>query len=648
MNRNTIKNSKFIIFPILLTMFFSANEAKGISLNTIQENQNTYIALAQTEASSITAKGKKLSTFLDNLDVEHLWLAGNHIDWKTGEKIKGKSSGTFCSAFASAVAFRLNVKLLSPPEHSLTLLANAQQDWLKENGSQNGWQQLKDDVEAQDLANKGYLVLASYKNPNPEKSGHIAIVRPYEKNIEDIKAEGPEIIQAGQYNYNSTSLKQGFNQHKGAFENNEILFFAHEIDDSVMEPSGFSANEVSSTTLKTDESFQNAAESNILEDKNEFMLYDAGVLNNLKDKANRSEDVNGYIEKIIKSANSYLKQKPLSVTQKSVSEDDPTYHEYVSMAIYYWPDPSKEDGKPYINKDGQVNPEKNDNDKYDAARYSKTISAVNTLSLAYYLTGNEEYAKHSAELLRAWFLNPDTRMNPNLDYGQLVPGKNTGSSSGIIDTSNLITIIDAVNMLKQSENFTAADNEELKKWFSDYVDWLTQSKFGKKEGETTNNHGVWYDAQVAAFAYYAGREDVSKQVIEVAKLKRINKQIEKDGSMPRELARTRSMDYTMYNLEAFTTLAQIGDKVGVDLWNYSSEDGKSIKLAFSYLYPYLQDKSKWEHQNIVQENDRSFAPYLAIAAEKLKIDDYGKVAAQLLTKDAAKENIIIYCFSNKE
>lgn len=378
--------------------------------------------------------------------------------------------------------------------------------------------------------------------------------------------------------------------------------------------------------------------------KNEFILYDSSYLFKLKESSTTPDILKDSVDKIVKSANSDLKLKPLSVTQKKnlIGGVDP--HEYVSMAIYYWPDTSKVDGKPYINKDGKVNPEKNDNDKYDAARFSKMISAVNTLSLAYYLTGKEAYSEHSTELLRTWFLNEDTKMNPNLNYGQGVPGKNTGLSSGIVDTASLISVIDSVKMLEKSQAWTQEDSAGLKNWFSNYVDWLQQSTFGKKESAATNNHSVWYDAQVASFAYYAGRESLSKNIVEQAKVKRIAVQIEKDGSMPRELARTRSMDYTMYNLEAFTTLAQIGEKVGIDIWNYTSEDGKSIKLAYSYLYPYLKDKSNWKYQNIVQENNKSFAPYLAIAAQKLNNNDYGSAAVQLLSKYTGKENIMAYSF----
>lgn len=151
------------------------------------------------------------------------------------------------------------------------------------------------------------------------------------------------------------------------------------------------------------ETLENTTEKNINTSQNEFILYDSSYLFKLKDSSNTSSEIKASVDKIVKSADSYLNLKPLSVTQKKSSIQGVDSHEYVSMGIYYWPDISKVDGKPYINKDGQKNPEKNDDDKYDAARFSKMISAVNTLSLAYCITGKEVYAEHSAELLRVWY-----------------------------------------------------------------------------------------------------------------------------------------------------------------------------------------------------------------------------------------------------
>lgn len=203
---------------------------------TCQKLTNTQCASKQLNSgvvTTITQKGKELGYFLDQFDVEHHWLKGQHVDWKTGVKISNKKDSTHCSEFAAAVASKLNIHLLNPDEKSY-LLSNAQQDWLKSEGIKKGWKQINNMQEAQDLANQGYLVLASYKSHNPLKPGHIAVLRPFEKDSSSLNEEGPQIIQAGAQNYNSTSLKEGFKYHKNAWEDKAILYFAHEIKINIL------------------------------------------------------------------------------------------------------------------------------------------------------------------------------------------------------------------------------------------------------------------------------------------------------------------------------------------------------------------------------------------------------------------------------
>jgi hypothetical protein len=193
-------------------------------------------ALAGTlaaKAGEITPAGKRMSEFLDGMHVEQLWLSGQQVDWRSGEpngKVFATAKGhTHCSAFAAAVADRLGIYLLRPPEHSAMLLANAQQDWLNASGANQGWHRVATAVEAQELANQGQLVLVTFKNPDPETPGHVAIVRPSAKSKEQIEAEGPDIIQAGLHNHNSTTVKEGFKSHPGAFEKSEVEYFDHAI-----------------------------------------------------------------------------------------------------------------------------------------------------------------------------------------------------------------------------------------------------------------------------------------------------------------------------------------------------------------------------------------------------------------------------------
>jgi hypothetical protein len=182
-------------------------------------------------AGEITPQGQRLADVLDSMQVEQLWLPSLSVNWRTGEPDgridTGKGAHTHCSAFAAAAAEKLGVYLLHPPEHSADLLANAQQDWLRAGGTNFGWQAVNSPQAAQQLANEGQLVLITCKNSNPDESGHIAIVRPSAKSEAEIRAEGPQIIQAGGHNYASTSTKQGFKYHPGAFEKGELLYFVH-------------------------------------------------------------------------------------------------------------------------------------------------------------------------------------------------------------------------------------------------------------------------------------------------------------------------------------------------------------------------------------------------------------------------------------
>ena len=185
-------------------------------------------------AGPITDEGEKLVRFLDSMHVEEHWIAGAIVEWRTGEPtgkpVKDDGKHTHCSQFAAAACERLGIYLLRPPEHGSVLLANAQSDWLPSaEGKAKGWSPVKDGIAAQDIANRGSLVVAVYKNHDPKKSGHIAIIRPSIKSEAEIKDEGPQVTQAGGTNRNSAPLKAGFGNHPKAFEKNEIAYYSHAI-----------------------------------------------------------------------------------------------------------------------------------------------------------------------------------------------------------------------------------------------------------------------------------------------------------------------------------------------------------------------------------------------------------------------------------
>ena len=191
-----------------------------------------------SDAQEITEQGQRLAKLLDSVDVEHLWLAHQYVDWRTGrpkdKPVSDSKPHTHCSAFVAAAAAKLNIYILRPPEHSAAMLANPQADWLLRQGKENGWRAVGTAEEAQRLANRGILVVAVYKEPALERSGHIAIVRPHENSPKRIQEEGPQVTQAGMENYTSTSLKEGFRHHKRAWERGEVQFFSHEVDWRIM------------------------------------------------------------------------------------------------------------------------------------------------------------------------------------------------------------------------------------------------------------------------------------------------------------------------------------------------------------------------------------------------------------------------------
>jgi hypothetical protein len=214
------KTAKLALLPLMTLLLFYCSTV----------TQSTEVFAAELP---VFKQGKALENMLDSMRVEELWLAGHHVDWKTGlpdgRPYLRKGAHTHCSAFVAAVAYRLGIYILRPPQHSQIHLANAQVDWLQTGGSSKGWRDVESGQEAQKLANEGFLVVAAYRTRSPEKSGHIVVVRPSSKSREKLREEGPQIIQASTYNFRSANLRRGFKYHRGAFERNRIRFFAHAV-----------------------------------------------------------------------------------------------------------------------------------------------------------------------------------------------------------------------------------------------------------------------------------------------------------------------------------------------------------------------------------------------------------------------------------
>lgn len=333
------------------------------------------------------------------------------------------------------------------------------------------------------------------------------------------------------------------------------------------------------------------------------------------------------LAQVRKDADAALQQEPLSVTQKSLLPPSVDKHDYMSQAPYWWPDPAKPNGLPYIRRDGQTNPEIERIP--DHKSLSHLISVTHALALCYYLLGDESCASHAAELLRVWFLDPQTRMNPSLEFAQGIPGHNTGRGTGLIETRDIYQLVDAVGLLGRSKSWSAADRQGMESWCSKFLDWMLESKNGKDEAAAKNNHGTYYDVQVASLALFTGREELARDILQNARQKRIASQIERDGKQPLELARTKALGYSTMNLDGLCELALLGEKVGVDLWNYQTADGRSIRKALDFLVPYVAGEKKWPYPQIVEYNAGEISTILIVAAEKYKDPHYRELALQI-------------------
>jgi hypothetical protein len=270
-------------------------------------------------------------------------------------------------------------------------------------------------------------------------------------------------------------------------------------------------------------------------------------------------------------------------------------HDYFSLSPYWWPDSSKRDGLPYIRRDGVTNPESKRD--LDQPRVASMGGNVETLALAYYFSGDERYARRAGQQLRAWFVDTATRMTPHLRYSQLVRGNPEERGSGIIDTRWFIEAIDASELLEGAPGWSDADEQALRRWMADYLTWLQTSPNGKHERAARNNHGSWYAAQAATYALFTGDTALVRGIAADAKA-RIGWQITPDGQQPLELERTRSMHYSGFNVEALSRVAELGQRVNVDLWHYEAPTGGSLRKALDHLAKYTAEPANWPGQQI--------------------------------------------------
>ncbi len=304
-----------------------------------------------------------------------------------------------------------------------------------------------------------------------------------------------------------------------------------------------------------------------------------------------------------------------SVMQKPTAPASGDKHDYMSLSRYWWPDPKTADGIPYVRLDGRSNPELK---AYDRNRLSELSSSVRTLSLVYYISAEEKYAEKAISMLNTWFIDPETRMNPNFQYAQIRKGYryDNGMPSGVLDGYSFVEMLDAVSLLELRGVLPQELADGMQSWFGELSEWMLTSKNGIDESNSANNHAIVYDVQVIRYAMYGGRDSIARAVIEAFPTRRLEAQVDSEGKMPEELARTNGFGYTVFNLTHMIDVCDMACVYGIEI--YPTADG-AIERAIEWILPFSTDKESFEYSQIGSWDKT----YRSLARQVWRAAEYG-------------------------
>ncbi len=347
---------------------------------------------------------------------------------------------------------------------------------------------------------------------------------------------------------------------------------------------------------------------------------------------------------IVKEADKLLTKTIASVVDKKTVPPSGDKHDYLSQGRYWWPNPKTADGLPYIRKDGVVNPEIED---FDRGALSVMVRSITTLSLAYTLTTDNKYAEKAVQNLRIWFINKKTKMNPNMNFGQTIPGRyeGKGRGEGVLDTYSFVELLDGVELLTKSDEYTKKDRAAMKIWFTEYLNWLQTSEVAKEEFEAKNNHGTAFDIQVVRYSLFVGNEVLAKEYLNAFAQRRLFTQIQPDGSQPLELARTTALGYSTFNLKHFIDMCWLAKSLGIDLFNSTSTDGRSITKAIEFLIPYIGKTVEDFPYKQIKDWDKvqkELKWELYRADQLTKSSAYKNIYTQIINSSQKEKNYLLY------
>ena len=300
------------------------------------------------------------------------------------------------------------------------------------------------------------------------------------------------------------------------------------------------------------------------------------------------------VRRLRADADRRMREGSWTVTSDRPKGVDLDPHDYYSEAPYWWPDPADPSG-PYLRRDGETNP-----DRFTANRtaLNSMCDAVFSLGAAAFFLDDTRYAQRAARVVHTWFINPKTRMNPNLEHAQAVPHVDAGRAAGILDGRALVRAIQGMEFLAQTGAWDPKDQAAVRRWFEEYLRWLTHSKNGIDERRSGNNNASWWTVQVAAVATFVENRAAQQMAFNYYRDRILPRQIRADGSAPREEVRTRSLSYSAFNLEAFAMLCRIAQAHGTDLWTVRARNGATIATVIDYLEPYLADPRSWSKEQV--------------------------------------------------
>ena len=293
--------------------------------------------------------------------------------------------------------------------------------------------------------------------------------------------------------------------------------------------------------------------------------------------------------RILQKATRYLSEPPRTVTTDICDRSHGSPHDYYSEGDYWWPNPTNP-AAPYIQRDGETNPDNFIDHRQSMIRLSDIVAI---LTSAYLLTQDETYAAQAATHLKAWFVDDTTRMNPSLLYGQAIKGLHSGRSIGVIDTIHLVEVARGAKLLCASPSFAAEDQAAVKTWFRDYLTWINSHDYGRTEKQHPNNHGVCWSLQAAAFADLVGDEAQLAWIRNQFKTVYLAQMMDKNGGFPAELARTKPYGYSLFIIDAMAGVAQLASTPEDDLWHCQLPDSRGMALGMAFIAPFIQDKRSW-------------------------------------------------------